>query len=463
MAIELRITGGARSGARERFDKAVVAIGRHPINDLRFDVDRDLEVSSRHAEIRAVGGRHVLVDIGSTNGTFVNDRRLTGEHELEDGDVIRFGGEGPTAEFRVASDAFAAAAPSTRLSTPAAGAPEQGQGRLSTEVRVAIAVEKQTGTLKRLVMGLAAVVIVGAVAAVWLTQKTAAEGRAQLQALLTANDSLSRALERRLEETGIADASLAAARAETERIAAELRAQQARGGDVAPLAAEMRDQQARTARIASMDYGAIAAANQPAVAFLAVEFPDGSLASGTGFNLLASGLIVTNRHVVQRPDGTRAQRIAVAFDGTSGEWKRASIEVVSATDEIALLRITTRGTYPVVRGVSRNGAATRLGAPAAILGYPLGTGLEGMGGSINTLRPTATLSVGTVSRILDETVQLDAFAAQGSSGSPVFDGNGHVMGVIFGGATESGGRIVYAVPSSRLASMLPMDAREILR
>ncbi|MBX3174945.1 MAG: trypsin-like peptidase domain-containing protein [Gemmatimonadaceae bacterium] len=463
MAIELRITSGARSGARERFDKAVVAIGRHPINDLRFDVDRDLEVSSRHAEIRAVEGRHLLVDIGSTNGTFVNDKRLSGEHELKDGDVIRFGGEGPTAEFRVAASAAAGAAPSTKLSTPSKGAPKQGQGRLGTEVRVAMAVEKQTGALKRFVIGLTAVVIVGAGAAVWMTQKTAAEGRAQLQALLAANDSLSRALERKLEETGIADASLAAARAETERIASELRAQQARGGDVAPLAAEMRDQQARTARIAAMDYGTIAAANQPAVVFLAVEFADATLASGTGFNVLESGLIVTNRHVVQREDGTRAQRIAVAFDGTSGEWKRASIELVSATDEIALLRITTSGRYPVVRGVARNGAATRLGAPAAILGYPLGTGLEGMGGNINTLRPTATLSVGTVSRILAETVQLDAFAAQGSSGSPVFDSNGHVMGVIYGGATESGGRIVYAVPSSRLASMLPMDALEILR
>ena len=54
MAVEFRITRGARAGARERFDKTIVAIGRHPINDLRFDAERDLDVSSRHAELRAV-------------------------------------------------------------------------------------------------------------------------------------------------------------------------------------------------------------------------------------------------------------------------------------------------------------------------------------------------------------------------------------------------------------------------
>jgi S1-C subfamily serine protease len=168
--------------------------------------------------------------------------------------------------------------------------------------------------------------------------------------------------------------------------------------------------------------------------------------------------------VVQQANGTRAQRIAVAFDSTSGEWKRASIEVVSETDELAFLRITSPGTYPVVRGVAREGAGITVGVPVAILGYPLGTATAGMsGGSINTMRPSATLSVGTVSKLVDGTLQLDAFAAQGSSGSPVFDARGLVVGVIYGGATESGGRIVYAVPIERLAAQIPADARAILR
>lgn len=462
MAVEFRITRGARAGARERFDKTIVAIGRHPINDLRFDAERDLDVSSRHAELRAVENRYVLVDLGSTNGTFVNGERVSGERELRDGDVITFGNDGPQAEFRAVADVNA---PATRLSTPVGpvAEPPRQQARPSTDIRIAMAVEKQTGSLKRMVTVLAAVVIVGAIAAVWVTRKNSAETRQQLASLLAANDSLSRSLQSKLEQTGIADASLAAARTETERLANELRAQQERGGDVSAYAARMRESQTRTASIAGMDYAAIAAANQAALVFLVVEFPDSSRSTGTGFNILSSGLIVTNRHVVQSPDGVRAQRIAAAFDGTSGEWKRANVEIVSETDELAFLRITTPGTYPVVAGVAREGGAVRVGSPVAILGYPLGTGTAGMEGSINTLRPSASLSVGTVSKLVPETMQLDAFAAQGSSGSPVFDGRGFVVGVIYGGATESGGRIVYAVPTSRLAAQIPSDARSILR
>lgn len=212
-----------------------------------------------------------------------------------------------------------------------------------------------------------------------------------------------------------------------------------------------------------MDSSAIAEANQRAMVFMIVEFPDSGRSTGTGFNVLPSGLIVTNRHVVQQPDGTRAQRIAVAFDGTSGQWKRAMIEVVRETDELAFLRITSAGTYPVVNGVARDDATASVGRPVAILGYPLGTSTAGMSGSINTVTPSDTLSVGTVSKRVPDTMQLDAFAAQGSSGSPVFDSRGIVVGVVYGGATESGGRRVYAVPASRLAAQLPVDARSILR
>jgi S1-C subfamily serine protease len=462
MAVEFRITRGARSGARERFDKTIVAIGRHPINDLRFDAERDLDVSSRHAELRAVEARYVLVDLGSTNGTFVNWERVTGERELRDGDILTFGKDGPQAEFKAVADVNA---PATRLSTPVGpvNEPPQKQARPATDIRIAMAVEKQTGSLKRMVTMLAAVVIVGAIAAVWVTRKNSSETRQQLAALLAVNDSLSRSLQSKLEQTGMADASLAAARSEAERIANELRTQQERGGDVSAYAARMRESQTRTASIAGMDYAAIAAANQAALVFLVVEFPDSARTTGTGFNILESGLIVTNRHVIQNAEGARAQRIAAAFDGTSGEWKRANVEVVSETDELAFLRVTTPGTYPVVAGIARDGGSVRVGSPVAILGYPLGTGTAGMEGSINTLRPSASLSVGTVGKLIPETMQLDAFAAQGSSGSPVFDGRGFVVGVIYGGATESGGRIVYAVPTARLAAQIPADARGILR
>jgi len=333
----------------------------------------------------------------------------------------------------------------------------------NTEVRIAAAVERQTSALKRMVAAIATIVIGAAIVAVWITQKGAAETRAQLNALLAKNDSLTQAFGQQMAQNITADSALQAWRDENARLARELRQQQARGGDVAALSARVRDAQALATVVARMDYASIAAANQKAVTFLIVEFPDGARSSGTGFNVLPSGLIVTNRHVVQNHEGVRASRIAVAFDGTQREWKQARIETVSTTDELAFLRLVVEGEYPVVAGVASSVSSVPVGSPIAMLGYPLGTGTAGMGGNISDLRPVATLGVGTVSKILDETLQLDAFAAQGSSGSPVFDSRGFVVGVIYGGATESGGRIVYAVPAARLAAQLPSDARGIVK
>ena len=50
----------------------------------------DVSVSSEHCRIRPEDGRFVLHDLKSTNGTFVNERRVT-RHVLAEGDVIKIG------------------------------------------------------------------------------------------------------------------------------------------------------------------------------------------------------------------------------------------------------------------------------------------------------------------------------------------------------------------------------------
>lgn len=65
-----------------------VLIGRDPQNDVVLD---DRRVSRKHAEIRLRLGRYTLYDLQSTNGTYVNGRRVA-EKVLEDGDKVSVGG-----------------------------------------------------------------------------------------------------------------------------------------------------------------------------------------------------------------------------------------------------------------------------------------------------------------------------------------------------------------------------------
>ena len=101
MSVELRVLSGARSGRRQSFDKPVITIGRDPSSDLRLDATEDLDVSSRHAEIRSAEGRHTIHDQNSTNGTFLNSERVSagGSRELRDGDVVSLGVHGPRLSF----------------------------------------------------------------------------------------------------------------------------------------------------------------------------------------------------------------------------------------------------------------------------------------------------------------------------------------------------------------------------
>jgi adenylate cyclase len=64
------------------------SLGRHPANTLRL-VDR--EVSKEHAVIEQSGREFILRDLNSSNGTFVNGRRVK-EMRLRDGDEITLGG-----------------------------------------------------------------------------------------------------------------------------------------------------------------------------------------------------------------------------------------------------------------------------------------------------------------------------------------------------------------------------------
>jgi ABC-type multidrug transport system ATPase subunit len=63
-------------------------IGRDPESSLAIDV---LAASWHHATITMQGTAHILLDMNSTNGTFVNDHPIKAQHRLHNGDTIRIG------------------------------------------------------------------------------------------------------------------------------------------------------------------------------------------------------------------------------------------------------------------------------------------------------------------------------------------------------------------------------------
>ncbi len=90
-------------------------IGRSPSADISLAADG--EVSKLHSQIEFVGSDCTLVDDGlSTNGSFVNEERVSGRRMLRDGDVIRVG------KTRIQFRAPVAGDESTVISSDLAGA-----------------------------------------------------------------------------------------------------------------------------------------------------------------------------------------------------------------------------------------------------------------------------------------------------------------------------------------------------
>lgn len=70
--------------------RGAVAIGRKQ-GVCSLVIDYDLSVSGRHCEIRERGGRFYISDLQSSNGTYVNDLKISSETEITSGSIIRMG------------------------------------------------------------------------------------------------------------------------------------------------------------------------------------------------------------------------------------------------------------------------------------------------------------------------------------------------------------------------------------
>jgi S1-C subfamily serine protease len=437
MSLEIRILTGARAGHVERFDKPVVVIGRHSASDVRFDPQKDLDVSGRHAEIRFVDGKYVIRDTQSTNGTFVNGAKIDGDVDLHDGDRILFGGKGPEAEVHL------------QLT------------HRSTEQRIAIAVSEHTAGLKRYGIAALVLLVVGAATAYWMGQRNAAQGVEELRQQLADNERRVTTLQGEMSPTG--DTSLVNALRRQTRSLRDRLAGATTDEERDKIQREIAEIEKQLNNMIRMDLPVINEINAPAVAMIISEIGGKSFA-GTGFAIAPQGVLITNRHNVVTESGQRATRLAVKFRD-SGEWLPAHVLKAANDDEgdLALIQIDVGGkTLPIVGGVQSGNNNAGEGASVALIGFPLGyeTVMEGEGE--NFIAKT-TLNSGTVSKRTSTVLQIDSFAAHGSSGSPVLNARGFVVGVVYGGPTQGGGRIVYAVPAEKIAAFIPPEYRSIVR
>src|SRR4029077_19147126 len=197
---------------------------------------------------------------------------------------------------------------------------------------------------------------------------------------------------------------------------------------------------ARSAAISQaedMDYTAIHGNNR-AGAIVSIRFPDSSLFAGTAFSVSAGGLMLTNKHVVISERRERPLANAIQFSGSS-DVLPARLVRVSPDADLAVLQLESQGPFPAVLGLGD--VPLGEGASIAMIGFP-GVGRTGT--------PHATLVFGSVTRVISDSLyELDSFSGSGASGSPIFDRNGKVIGVEYGGLQGTGGRAIVGLPISR--------------
>lgn len=87
----LLVTAGPDAGLDVRLNADSIVIGRATA-DLSYDISlRDRRVSRPHAQLERSDESYLLTDLESTNGTYLNGRRIVGSAMLADGDLITIG------------------------------------------------------------------------------------------------------------------------------------------------------------------------------------------------------------------------------------------------------------------------------------------------------------------------------------------------------------------------------------
>jgi len=139
---------------------------------------------------------------------------------------------------------------------------------------------------------------------------------------------------------------------------------------------------------------------------------------GTGVVIVADGTVLTNHHVV-----AGASRVRVLF--AEGLESEATIVAARPENDLAVLKVQT---LPDDLAVATMGSAGDLvpGDPVFAIGFPFGIGPSVSAGVVSGLRREYRSPQGTLSGL----IQFDAAVNPGSSGGPLLNAAGEVVGIV---------------------------------
>ena len=427
MKVVVEILDGARASQRLTFDAPrTVRFGRHPDNEVAFDAHADRDASSRHAELRLSLGGYRMFDLGSANGTIVDGRRLgTDGVSIESGAEVRFGAAGPRcyigvlAEGAVVPETLYRTEPQADASVGSVGpltpatpvsARKFGAGTVAGIVDEALRRARTAGRRQGVSIAVAVAVAaagVGAASALLMRGRPAAMKK-ELAALVAA-------------QAGAGDAERTRLQQKIDKLAERL---------------------GRGVEIAKLNRGMVYL-----VVARAASGPDGFC---TAF-AATSNRLLTNAHCVQLADELRRKGAKIEIVPNGGgparavvRWKKAAGFHASSTQigtDVGWLEI--EGELPAHVTLAPKEAIDKIAAgdTMSTYGFP--------GRLADTGAPEATYVTGVIGRVttLDgrpggaaeqQLLQHSAFTSAGTSGSPLFDAEGRVIGINAGGYLDEG-------------------------
>lgn len=183
--------------------------------------------------------------------------------------------------------------------------------------------------------------------------------------------------------------------------------------------------------------------------------PRESQSLGSGVIVDASGVILTNRHVIE---GATDVRIALS----DGREFAVDIVIEDAQTDLAVLRVRQPGdaTFPAI--VFANSDALEVGDLVLAIGNPFGVGQTVTSGIVSALART-----GVESSDYEFFIQTDAAINPGNSGGALVDLDGHLVGINTAIYSQSGGSvgIGFAIPANmaKLVAQAGVSGGQIVR